>query len=393
MKIRVAVLFGGISVEHEVSVISGLQAFHALDRDTYEPIPVFITKKGEWYTGEVLTDIKNYQNQQELLAKAEQVVLEKDETNKPALRILKQSFFSKKAPVAFDVCFPVLHGSTGEDGSIQGQFELLGIPYVGCDVLSSAVGMDKIVMKQVLQASNVAVVKYDWFYRKEWEDQEPTIVERLENTLGYPMVVKPANLGSSVGISRAKNREELIEAVELAASFALKIIVEEMVQNLTEINCSVLGDYEEAQASICEEVMGSDEILTYSDKYESNPSKGMSGTSRKIPAEISEEATATVQKLALDTFRVLGCSGVSRIDFLMNKTTGEIYVNEINTIPGSLSFYLWEPTGKSFDELTSDLVRLAVKRERERKSLTATVDSNLFSLHGGAKGGKLGIKG
>ncbi|MGL4819974.1 MAG: D-alanine--D-alanine ligase family protein, partial [Bacilli bacterium] len=351
MKVRVAVLFGGMSVEHEVSVISGLQAFHAMDTNKYEPIPVFITKNGAWQTGEALLEIANYKDLNALLKQTETVFLAKDENNKPVLQYAKQGFFNKKKPIAFDVCFPVLHGGAGEDGSIQGVFELNGVPYVGCDVLSSAVGMDKVVMKQVLQASGIPVVKYEWFYSEDWEANESALIEKLETALGYPMIVKPANLGSSVGISRAKDRDGLLDAIELASSYALKIIVEEAVANLTEINCSVLGDHSEAKASVCEQVMGSDEILSYSDKYENNPQKGMSGTNRQIPAAIGDEQTKLVQKLAVDTFRVLGSSGVSRIDFLMNTETKAVYVNEINTTPGSLSFYLWEPVGKSFTEL------------------------------------------
>ncbi|MDF2947920.1 MAG: D-alanine/D-alanine ligase [Bacillales bacterium] len=394
MRIKVGVIFGGVSVEHEVSVISALQAFHSLDEKRYEGVPIYISKNGDWYTGADLVKIDEYKDLNKLLNKCEHVTLITDENKRFLLNRVKPKLFDKKPVAEIDVAFPVIHGTNGEDGSLQGVLELAGVPYVGCDVLSSAVGMDKVIMKNVLRDSGVPIVGYIWFYKYEWNTSEAELTSKIETEIGYPVIVKPANLGSSVGISKAKNRSELDEAVVLAMSFANKIIVEKVVQELTEINCSVLGDQETAEASICEEVLGQDEILSYADKYQSNSkgSKGMSGTNRKIPAEISDEQTNEVKSLALKTFRVLGCSGVSRIDFLLDKKDGKVYVNEINTIPGSLSFYLWEPTGKSFTQLTTDLVQLAIKRQRERSEITFSYDSNLFSLHSGSKGSKLGVK-
>jgi D-alanine-D-alanine ligase len=396
MRIKVGVIFGGVSVEHEVSVISALQAFHSLDTNRYEGIPIYITKKGEWYTGESLVKVEEYKNLPALLNKCENVTLVADENKRFLLNRVKPKFFDKKPVAEIDVAFPVMHGTNGEDGSLQGVLELIGVPYVGCDVVSSAIGMDKIIMKNVLRDSGVPIVDYTWFYKYEWMESETELTNKIESELGYPVIVKPANLGSSVGISKAKNSVELEEAVALAISYANKVIVEKVVQELTEINCSVLGDQESAEASVCEEVLGQDEILSYADKYQSSSSKGskgMSSTNRIIPAQISEVTTKEVKDLAIKTFRVLGCSGVSRIDFLLDKKDGKVYVNEINTIPGSLSFYLWDPVGKSFTQLTSDLIQLAIKRHRERSEITFSYDSNLFTLHSGSKGGKLGVKG
>ncbi|WP_261134850.1 D-alanine--D-alanine ligase family protein [Bacillus sp. Marseille-Q3570] len=395
MKIKVGVFFGGVSVEHEVSVISALQAINAMDRDRYEPIPIYISKNKNWYTGEGLLEIENYKNLNELLKQCERITITTNEQGRPVINKHTTGMFSKKLISEIDVAFPVIHGTFGEDGILQGFFELHGIPYVGCDVFSSAVGMDKVMMKQILRDSGLPILDYVWFYSSKWMNDQEALVAKIEGELSYPVIVKPANLGSSVGISKATNREELEEAVELAMEFATKIVVEKMVTSLQEVNCSVLGDYEEAESSVCEEVLSSTDILTYQDKYQSGgssskgggASKGMESTNRKIPAELSAEKTAEVQRLAKETFQTLGCSGVSRIDFLIDKTTDNVYVNEINTIPGSLSFYLWEPTGKSFKELTSDMIQLALKRERERESLTFSVDSNLFSLHSGGKGG------
>lgn len=393
MKIRVGVLFGGVSVEHEVSVISGLQALHALDENMYEAIPVYITKDGKWYTGDVLKNIDAYKDLPTLLAKSELVHLVKNHQGKFMLDKVETKLFGKKQVAEIDVAFPVTHGTNGEDGVLQGFLQLLGIPFVGPDVLSSAIGMDKVVMKNVLRDSGLPIVKHVWFYKYKWLEEKESTIRQIESTLGYPVIVKPANLGSSVGISKAKNREELEIAVNNASNFANKLLLEEVVVKLTEINCSVLGDQESCEASVCEEVLSSDEILSYKDKYEGGSgTKGMSGASRQVPANLSAEKTKEIQELAMETFRVLGCAGVARIDFLMDTETKKVYVNEINSIPGSLSFYLWEPVGKSFTELTGDLVKLAIKQNREQGEISYAYDSNLFAIHGGTKG-KLGVKG
>jgi D-alanine-D-alanine ligase len=393
MRIKVGVFFGGISVEHEVSVISALQAIHAMDQEKYEPIPIYISKDMNWYTGDVLLEIDEYKDLKQLLAKAHKILVSRNENDRVVLNKYPFTMFGKKVLSEIDVAFPVMHGTFGEDGALQGFFELNNIPYVGCDVTSSAIGMDKLIMKKVLRDSAVPILDYVWFYSKKWIESGEAVLKQVEEQLGFPVIVKPANLGSSVGISKAANLSELEDAVELAMTFANKIVVEKMVTNLKEVNCSVLGDYESVEASVCEEVVGTEGILSYKDKYQNEGTKGMSGSERKIPAEISAEMEAEVKRLAKETFLALGCSGVSRIDFLIDKETEAIYVNEINTIPGSLSFYLWEPAGKSFKELTSDMIQLALKRQREKNEITFTYDSNLFALHGGAKGGKLGAKG
>jgi len=397
VKTSVGVFFGGASVEHEVSVISALQAIHAMDKSKYEIVPIYIAKDSFWYTGEALLNIDEYKNLGELLKKVQKINLVRGEDGKVVLQKLPLPRFGSKVVGQLDIAFPIVHGTFGEDGVLQGFFELLGLPYVGCDVLSSASGMDKVVMKQVFKDVGLPLLDYVWFYSSNWEEKEAEIIADIEEKLNYPVIVKPANLGSSVGISKASNKEELEDAIELALSFAQKVVVEKMVQNMTEVNCSVIGDYETAEASICEQVMGTDEFLSYKDKYQggnaSKGAKGMESTNRIIPAEIRDEQTEEVQAYARKAFQSLGCSGVSRIDFLIDKDLDKVFVNEINTIPGSLSFYLWEPTGKSFSALTDELIQLALKRERERERLTFSIDSNLFSLHGGAKGSKGGLKG
>lgn len=392
MKTRVGVLFGGMSVEHEVSVISGLQALHALDTGVYEGVPIYITKQGEWYTGPELTSVEEFKDVAALKKKAKRVVLFTDESGRHLLLDPKPGLFKTKNIVdEIHVAFPVTHGTYGEDGALQGFLEMNKIPYVGCDVLSSAVGMDKIAAKTILKGAGLPQTGYLWFYSKAWADNREDCMARVEAELGYPVIVKPANLGSSVGVERAMNAEELEQAVDLVVNYSHKVLIEKMVDHLKEVNCSVLGDYEEALPSIIEEVGKTSEILSYADKYMNQASKGMSGSARIIPANITEETRVKVQDLAVKTFLELGAGGVSRIDFLIDTVTEDIYINEINTIPGSLSFYLWEPSGKTFTELTSRLIQLALKRARERENLTFSIDTNLLSMH--SKGGKLGTKG
>ncbi|RSL28914.1 D-alanine--D-alanine ligase [Salibacterium salarium] len=400
MKTRVGVFFGGVSVEHEVSVISALQAIQAMNSEKYEAVPIYISKDRAWYTGEELLDIEAYKDLNQLLSTAQKVTMKSSDEGNIVLQKDPVPRFGKRIEAEIDVAFPIVHGTFGEDGVLQGFFELLNLPYVGCDVLSSASGMDKVTMKQILRDSSLPVLDYVWFYSSHWVEDSQDIVSMIEEKLGYPVIVKPANLGSSVGINKAENRDELEEAVEEAMEFTSKLLVEQMVQDMKEVNCSVLGDYEEVEASVIEEVLKSEEILSYEDKYQGgggkngDATKGMESTDRVIPAELSEDHTSEVQELAKDTFQILGCSGVSRIDFLIDQEKDVVYVNEINTIPGSLSFYLWEPAGKGYTTLTDQLIQLALKRKRERDKLVFSIDSNLFSMQSseGTKGSKNGSK-
>ncbi|MDQ0300323.1 D-alanine-D-alanine ligase [Salibacterium salarium] len=400
MKTRVGVFFGGVSVEHEVSVISALQAIQSMNSEKYEAIPIYISKDRVWYTGDELLDIEAYKDLTELLNTAQKVTMKTSEEGNIVLQKDPVPRFGKRIEAEIDVAFPIVHGTFGEDGVLQGFFELLNLPYVGCDVLSSASGMDKVTMKQILRDSSLPVLDYVWFYSSHWVEDSANILSMVGEKLEYPVIVKPANLGSSVGINKAENKEELEEAVEEAMEFSSKILVEQMVQNMKEVNCSVLGDYEEVEASVIEEVLKSEEILSYEDKYQGgggkngDATKGMESTDRVIPAEIADHQTSEVQELAKDTFQILGCSGVSRIDFLIDQDTNVVYVNEINTIPGSLSFYLWEPAGKAYTTLTDQLIQLALKRKRERDKLVFSIDSNLFSMQSseGTKGSKNGSK-
>ena len=304
--------------------------------------------------------------------------------------------FGKNVVAAFDVAIPVVHGTNVEDGTLMGYLEMLGVPYASCDVTSSALGMDKFAMKGALRQAGIPVLEARQYTGKQYAVNNDAVLDDIESAIGYPVIVKPVNLGSSVGISKAKNRAELTDAMDLAVSFSARVLVERAVPNLREINCSVLGDYETARPSACEEPLNAEDILTFGDKYlsgnggKSGGSKGMTDLKRRCPAELPEGMTQRVQELAVATFKALGCLGVARIDFLNDKETGELWVNEINTIPGSLSFYLWQEVGVSFAQLMDELVSLAFKRQREREALTFTYESNILS---GTTFGTKGCKG
>lgn len=393
MKTRVAVLFGGKSVEHEVSVISGIQALMNIDTDKYDVTPVYITKKNEFYVGDRVGDIEAYKDIDALLKQSTRVIFV-NEDRRVFLAPYPKKHFGQK-DIEIDVVLPVVHGTNEEDGALQGYLKTIGVPFGGCDVTASAVGMDKYIQKAVLKDNGIPVLPGIPFTTGDYADVD-TMIERIEKEIGYPVIVKPVNLGSSVGIGIAKDREELIGKIDDAFIYAKRILVEHAILNLREVNCSVLGDEDHAEASEIEEPFHTEEILSYKDKYESNGSKsggskGMASVSRKIPAEIPADMYEEVKRLAVKSFQALGCSGVARMDFMIDSDTNKLYFNEINTIPGSLSFYLWEPVGLKYKDMLTKLIELALKRARRDSELTFTFDTNI--LAGGALGGSKGAKG
>lgn len=393
MKLRIAMMFGGKSVEHEVSIISGIQAIMSMDTEKYDVVPVYITKKNEMYVGDDIGKIDSYKDIDGLLAKSQRVILI-NQGDQVVLMPYPLKVFGKKAVIPVDIAFPIVHGTNVEDGALQGYLKTIGIPFVGCDVTASAVGMDKYVSKIVVKESGVPVLDGFCFTTSDYADMD-RLVARVEEQVGYPAIVKPLNLGSSVGISIAQDRVELVKSIDDAFTYAKKIIVEHAITQLREINCAVLGDENEAVASECEEPLHTKDILSYEDKYLSNSksggSKGMASVSRKIPAELSPEQREEVRAMAVKSFQALGCNGVARIDFMIDEATGKLYFNEINTIPGSLSFYLWDPIGVPYQELLDRMVQLSLKRVREEEALTFSFDTNILNQQSlsGSKGGKL----
>lgn len=392
MKTRVAVLYGGKSVEHEVSVISGIQALMNIDTEKYETIPVYITKQNEFYVGDDIGKIEAYKDIKGLLERSQKVVWV-NEGDKVVLSPYPKKRFGGMKDIEVDVAFPVVHGTNEEDGTLMGFLKTLGVPFVGCDVTASAIGMDKYISKCVLKDVDIPVLDCVCFHEDDYADMEK-LLDTAEAKVGYPSIVKPVNSGSSVGISMARTREELTKSIDDAFTYASIVLVEHGIEKLKEINCSVLGDDSGARASVLEEPFHTKDILSYQDKYESGGgktgSKGMASVQRKIPADLPEETTKQIQEYAVRAFKAFGCNGVARIDFMIDEETGKLYFNEINTIPGSLSFYLWEPTGLGYKDLLDQLIQMALKRARKYQNLTFTFDTNILdsASFGGAKGVK-----
>ncbi|MBQ9468741.1 MAG: D-alanine--D-alanine ligase [Clostridia bacterium] len=399
MKIRVGLFFGGNSVEHEISVITALQAAEYIDREKYEIVPVYITKDNRFFTGAEIGRIENYKNIPELLKKSDRVVLVKGERGAVDLVRYPAKKFGGNLLAQIDVALPAVHGTNCEDGTLQGFLTLLDLPYAGCDVYASALGMDKYAMKAVLAYNHIPVLDGRLSLSADYNRTPDREMDALEKAIGYPMIVKPYNLGSSIGIMKARDRAELKKALENAFIYAQTVLVERAIMNLKEINCAVLGDRTGAEASECEQPVQGDDILSFEDKYiggakgakgSAGGSKGMASLKRKIPADISAETRAEIRELAVKAFRCLGCAGVARIDFMIDMDDGKVYLNEINTIPGSLSFYLWEPLGVSYRELLDKVISLAVRRSAQSKNIVHSFDSNVLSgvSFKGSKGSK-----
>jgi len=390
VKTKLGLIFGGRSVEHEVSIITAIETINHMNKDKYEIIPIYISKQGLLYTGDILFDLEAYKNMEELMKKVNQITIVNDGEKVNLIRYPIKKF-GENVINTIDVAFPVMHGTNGEDGTIQGYLELINVPYIGCDILSSSIGMDKIIMRKVLKESGLPVLDYVTFYSMDYMKNEENYKKEINRKLKFPVIVKAGNLGSSVGIKKAKDSKELEEAIEFSMQFSDRIIIENAVVNLKEINCSVIGDMIDAEASECEEPVSTDEILSYTDKYlGGSKTEGMAASDKKLPADISNEIRDKIRKLAIETFKVLGCSGVSRVDFLLDKDTNEIYINEINTIPGALSYYLWEATNKTFTQEIDELVELAYKRQRQREKRVYSYDQNILALvsNGKFKGSK-----
>ena len=398
MKIRLGVIFGGETVEHEVSIITALQAMEHINKDKYDIIPIYITKDREWYTGKMLMDIDVFRNFDDLKKYANKCSLIKKDGR---YYLQKTTGIFRKNLAELDIAFPIVHGNNVEDGTLAGLLDSIGIPYVGSGVLGSALGQDKVVMKQVFSAMNLPIVDYIWFYDTDYAEIADDINRKIDN-LGYPVVVKPAKLGSSVGITFVKDSKDISNAIDEAIKYDNKIVVEKAVSNLVEVNCSVLGNYAYQQTSEIEEVRTKSEILTYQDKYLGNGkgsktkglgSKGMASASRIIPARIDNDTEAKVRRIASDAFKALNLSGVCRIDFLIDKETRNVYINEPNTIPGSLSFYLWEPTGKEYSQLLDDIITLAIKDYKAKHKKIYSFETNILAGYAnGIKGAKGKLK-
>ncbi|MGA3285936.1 MAG: D-alanine--D-alanine ligase family protein [Bacteroidota bacterium] len=361
-RIRIGIIFGGRSVEHEVSLVSAASVINALDKEKYEVVPIGIAPTGQWLSSgktlRLLKEKKSIDNEPEHILVPD--------PRKQSLVVLGES---GSAGMPLDVIFPLIHGTHGEDGALQGLLELADIPYIGAGVLGSAVGMDKVIQKELLQQAHFPVSPSVWFVYEIYKVQQKKNIAEIERKLKYPLFIKPANSGSSIGISKAGSRKELLASIEQAAQFDRKILVEQGVKNAREIECSVLGNDDPA-ASVLGEIVPSNEFYDYDAKYVDGK------TTEIIPAKLPKRIAKKIQTYALDAFRVLDCAGMARVDFLVNRKTNRIVLNEINTLPGftSISMYpkLWEASGLPYSALLDTLIQLALSRHTAKKKLKTT---------------------
>ena len=392
---NLGVIFGGVTCEHDVSIVSGLQLIENVNKDKYNIVPIYIHSDGTWYTGDKLLDANIYKNFEMHKGEVKEAIIP---PNKKGLVVSEKGLFAKEKVIDLDVVIPSMHGMNGEDGTLQGLLELADIPYSSSGVLGSSIGMDKILMKKVFESFDLPVLPYTFFIREEWEKDREKVLLQVENALSYPMFVKPSNLGSSIGISKATDRESLVHAIEVAVSYDSRIVVEKGVENLKEINCSALGYQDDVETSCCEEPISWKEFLTFEDKYLRNakggaksapakianmPVKGskqgsMANMDRRIPAQIPDEQTNLIKEYTIKAFKALNSKGVVRIDYIIDNDTNQVYINEINTIPGSFAFYLWKHDGLEYPELIDKLVNIAEKSYEDKHKNNYTFSSNII---------------
>ena len=374
--LKVGVIFGGRSVEHEVSVITGMQVIENMDKEKFLPIPIYITKEGKWLSSEAFKNFKTFKDGDFSSAKNVMLGCDYGDFNL-YINPEAKSMFDKKVYDTLDLVFFALHGTNGEDGSFQGLVETVGLPYTGTNVLSSSVGMDKVIMKDVYRANGLPVVNYRYYYRSKWRSSKEEVMADIEKNLTYPLFIKPSNLGSSIGISKVKNKDNLEEALMIAFSYDKKVIVEESVENAREINCAVMGYEENVETPELEEPLDFKELLTFDDKYVSNKKAPGTKTMRNLLKK-DEPLRDELESLATKAFTSIDAAGNARVDLLVSKDTGKIYINEINTIPGSVAFYLWEPKGYSFKDLITKMLEIAQEVDTMRKETVYSYDAELF---------------
>jgi len=387
-KLTVGVLFGGRSPEHEVSIITGIQVLHALKKSNYDALPIYITKGGQWIVGdESFYKPETFRNSKDAV-KGQSVVYFPPDYKLSSL-IKEPSgvrFLKGLEKLKVDVFFPAFHGKYGEDGSVQGVFEMAGVAYVGCGVQASALGMDKVVSKIIAESIGIPVLKSGWILKSVWKESYSEAFKNIKH-LSYPLFIKPARLGSSIGIKRVENKKELIEALNVAFFYDTKVMIEECLVDAIEINISLMGN-NPYEMSACEQPIASKNVLSFQDKYLSKkgPSEGMASAKRIVPAPIKKKTKYLIEEYSRKFFAEIGGEGLARIDYLLSQDEKEIYFNEINTLPGSVAFYLWKEIGVTFDQLVDKLVKLAIKRKEDASKLITTFDNNILEGFSGVKG-------
>ena len=398
MKKQIGVIFGSRSCEREVAIISAVQLMRHADPEKYDVIPVYIHENGYWYTGEKLKDISSYKPFRPEQINAVRVFPDLCSGSGALLTVRKSGGLINRERTEIvariDVYIVVMHGLNGEDGTLQGLLELANIPYTSTGVPGSAIGMDKIMMKQFFRGAELPVLPGEWFTRSEYSKDKGNVIKTIEKNLGFPVFVKPANLGSSIGVSRADDAESLEDSLELAFEYDRRILVEKGLDKPVELNCSVAGYDDEVMASPIEMPINNDEFLDFKDKYlASGGSKGMASLRRILPAPIETELKEQIQEMSKKIFRLLDCKGVVRIDYMVDRYDGNLFITEINTIPGSLAFYLWENAGISYKELIDKMIQYAEKAHADKNQSNYAYTSDILNgVTFGAKGTK-GSKG
>lgn len=387
--LKIGVFFGGKSPEHDVSIITGQLIISELKKMDYDVMPIYLDKNGNWFIGKELGELKFFNDtaKTEKLKKYSGYYLDLSRSEKKMILKKKGLYFKK---IEIDLAFPAFHGVNGEDGTIQGMFEIINIPYVGCDVPSSAMAMDKTLTKLFYKNEGIATTKFIHFTKKDWRENKDKILSKIKNDLNWPVFIKPARLGSSIGMAKIKKYEDLEFACEVAMHYDNKILAEESVEDLADITCAVLGNNAPKPSLIQESVFIGDHF-SYENKYleDGGAQLGNAQNNIIIPAKLDEETTKEVQCLAVKIFKIFGCSGIARIDFLFDKKSKIIYANEINPLPGTLYHHLWKKSGLELNELIENLIWLALEKYKEKNEIVYTFESNLLEQ---AKGIKLKLE-
>jgi D-alanine-D-alanine ligase len=390
----IGVFFGSRNPEHDISIITGQLIISGLKGNGHNVIPVYLTKDGEWLIGEELGSLETFRKKGvvERLTKEREYVIDLKKSN--GNMTFKRNGLSKKE-IQIDIAFPAIHGEYGEDGTIQGLFEMFDIPYVGCGVTSSAIAMDKVLTKQLYQHHNIPTPDFIYFTKEDWAAHKDDILSKAENTLGTPVFVKPARLGSSIAITKANSREEIERAIDVALHYETKALVESAIEDMKDITCAVIEENGKPRPSLLQDSSYKEGFFSYEDKYleGGGAQLGKAESNLQIPADLDKHTTQEIQNMAVDVFKKIECAGIARVDFLYDEKNKKIYVNEINTLPGTLYHHLWEKSGIPLDNLLDILLKSALTRHHEKEKIARTFSSSVLSQNSsGAKTPKFGEK-
>lgn len=385
---NIGVFFGSGSVEHDISIITGQLVIAGLKGLGYPVTPVYITKAGKWMLGEELGDLKLFSDPTKKIEDEKKYYEYYLDMEQSIGKMVFRRKGLRSRTITIDLAFPALHGTFGEDGKIQGLFEMLGVPYVGCGVLASAVSMDKVLTKQVYELHKIPTAKFLYFYREQWEKDPQNIITKIKTNLPWPIIIKPAHLGSSIGISKVKNQEgkDLANALELGFFYDEKVIVEEAVQNLMDVTCCVIGN-RQPRFSVLQESLIAQDVLDFESKYlkDGGAQTGKAQGGLVIPARLDEETTKQIQNTAMEVFKILECSGIARVDFLYDRAAKKFFVNEVNPLPGTLYHHLWKASGVELDELLQKLIKFAEEKYELGRQTNYTFESSVLKNLKGSK--------